>query len=273
MRYAIAVAMLIVLAGANAPASASESRKQLGLRLDALTARVKVLEGRMLTGDPAALRLQQRLDDLEAQLRTQTGANERISFENRKLQESLKSLQSAVDLLSREMQDVRAQAHNANAALGRFLTGDAPPASESGAKAMAALKDEQMAAAMQKNYGEAKSSLAQGYFDQAKAGFSAFVERYGDQPLAGPALFWLGEIAAVQGDYRAAAKAYIETLKRFPKGSKAPEAMVRLGAALNAMGDKAEDCRTLKAFSGQYPKASAAVRARAKIERQRAGCP
>lgn len=273
MRFAIPLLALSVLAGALAPASASESRKQLGLRLDALTERVKALEERMLTGDPAAVRLQQRLDDLEAQLRTQTGASERISFENRKLREQLKSLQSAVNLLSREMQDVREQARQANAALGRYLTGDAAPARESGARAMAAIKDEQLAAAMQKSYADAKSALEQGYFDQAKAGFEAFVQRFGDQPLAGPALFWLGEINAVQGDYRAAANAYIESLKRFPKGSKAPEAMVRLGAALNAMGDKTEACRTLKAFPGRYPKASAAVRVRAKIERQRAGCP
>lgn len=255
------------------PAKAAESRKEMALRIDSLQMRVDALENLMLTGDPAAVRLQQQFEALAAQLREQIGNNERLQFENRKRQDEYIGLQRTVDLLAKDLQSVRDEARGANAALGRFLTGEGEPAKEEhlSAKALAA-SDDEAALAMQRSYEEAKSYLEQGYFDQARAGFDVFVTEHGEHALSGPALFWLGEIAAVQGDFRSATNAYIETLKRFPKGSKAPEAMVKLGAALGALGDTEEACRTLKAVPGQYPKATAGVRARADIERRRAGC-
>lgn len=273
MRALSIFALSTILVGFSVSAKAAESRKELGLRLDALQARVLVLEERMLTGDPAAVRLQQQYDAVAAQLSNQIGITERLQFENRKREDETKGLQNALDLMSKELQSVRAEAQGANAALGRFLTGDGEVAKEEQtAIAALAISDDDTAFAAQQLYSEAKGYLEQGYFDQARAGFDVFVSDYGTQPLAGPALFWLGEIAAVQGDFRSAIAAYIETLKRFPKGSKAPEAMVKLGSALGALGDTVEACRTLKAFPNQYPKANAGVRARADIERRRVGC-
>jgi tol-pal system protein YbgF len=269
MRYALIFVLFSLLSSFAMPVRSAESKKQIAARLDTLQGRVDALENRM----PAAVQLQDRLDDLEAQLRTQTGAGERLQFENKKRKDEVAALQSAIDILTRDMQSLRQEAQKANAALGRYLTGDSEPAREEQAVARTddLIDDNSMAA--KQSYDAAKSLLEQGYFDQARSGFEVFITQYGDAPLSGPALFWLGEIASVQGDYRGATNAYIETLKRFPKGSKAPEAMVKLGAALSALGDKQEACRTLKAFPSQYPKASAGVRARAKIERSRAGCP
>ncbi len=268
MRLTKTLVLTSLLAGLAMPASAAESKKEIAARLDALQARVGVVETRM----PAAVRLHERLDDLEQQLRVQTGANERLEFENRKRADELTGLQRAVDLLTRDMESLRQDARNANASLGRYLTGEGEPAREArlSTKASAALDDD--AQATQTSYAQAKTFLEQGYFDQARTAFEVFITEHENVPLTGPALFWLGEIAAVQGDFRGATNAYIETLKRFPKGSKAPEAMVKLGAALYALGDKVEACRTLKALPSQYPKAATGVRARAKIERSRAGC-
>ncbi len=267
MRHAILFVLIFLLAGTVVPANAAESKKEIALRLDGVQGRVDKIETRM----PAAVNMQQRLDDLETQLRNQTGANERLEFENRKRRDELAGLQSAVKILSKEVQLALGAARNANAMLGRFLIGEGVPVQEEQSAANAAADDEAALMAQQR-YGEAKTYLEQGYFDQAKVSFEAFVAEYGSVELTGPALFWLGEIAAVQGDFRAATNAYIETLKRFPKGSKAPEAMVKLGASLFALGDQEEACRTLKAFPGQYPKAAAGIRARAGIERRRAGC-
>jgi tol-pal system protein YbgF len=265
-RFALTLVLTSLLVGMVVPASASESKKEIAARLDALQGRVDAVETRM----PAAVNMQQRLDDMEAQMRTLTGTNERLVFENKKRKDELTGLQRAIDILATQVQNARDSAHNANAALGRFITGDdATPAEE---KTIDNAPQDEETLMAQQRYAEAKAYLEQGYFDQAQAAFEAFVAAHGNAALSGPALFWLGEIAAVQGDYRGATNAYIETLKRFPKGSKAPEAMVKLGAALFALGEKDEACRALKAFPAQYPKASAGVRARAQIERRRAGC-
>lgn len=267
-RFTIFLVAFSFMVGIAMSAGASESKKEIAARLDALQTRVDAVENRM----PEATQLQQRLDDMEVQLRTQTGANERLEFENRKRRDELTGLQRAIDVLAKEMQDIRQETRNANAALGRYITGDGEPTREEqiGTRTNDLVDENAMAA--KQRYNEAKAYLEQGYFDQARTAFDGFVSAYSSDPLAGPALYWLGEIAAVQGDFRGATNAYIETLKRFPKGSKAPEAMVKLGAALNALGDKEEACRTLKAFPGQYPKAAAGIRARAGIERRRAGC-
>ncbi len=268
MRLITSLVLISFLAGVSMPARAAESKKEIAARLDAVQKRVEMLEGRM----PAAVQMQERLDDLESQLRSQTGTTERLEFENRKRRDELIALQRAFDILSKDVQEARTAARQANAALGRMLTGEGGPVREEQALNGNAPVSDAYALEAKTAYDEAKAFLEQGYFDQARAAFEGFITSYGDDPLAGPALFWLGEINAVQGDFRSATNAYIETLKRFPKGSKAPEAMVKLGAALFALGDQEEACRALKAFPAQYPKAAAGVRARAKIERARAGC-
>ena len=266
MRYVLTLLLLSFLTGAAVPARAAESKKEMAARIDALQTRMDAVENRM----PSAVNFQQRLDDMETQLQGLTGTNERLEFENRQRKDELKGLQRTVDLLADEVQKTRETARNANAALGRFITGEDVPPSEERPNNTAEPDEETLAA--QQRYAEAKAFLEQGYFDQAQNAFEAYITDYASLPLAGPALYWLGEIAAVKGDYRGATNAYIETLKRFPKGSKAPEAMVKLGAALFALGDKVEACRALKAFPSQYPKAAAGVRARAEIESRRAGC-
>ncbi len=274
MRYLLYILTLGLALSWSVPLAArTESRKELAARLDDTQARLKVLEDRMLTGDPAAVRLQQRLDDLEAQMRRQVGDNERLGFENKRLREDLDTVQSALKLVGADAQTAKAQAMQANAALGRYITGGEPAHEESQAAAAAknAAFDSQQAQ-IQSQYNEAKGYLERGFFDQALAAFEAFTSAYPTDALSGPAFYWMGEIMAVQGKPREAANQYIATLKQFPKGSKAPEAMVRLGATLYTMGDAAEACRTLRAVSKTYPKASASVKAKARLERRRANC-
>lgn len=270
------------------PVHAAESRKELGERLDALTARVKVLEDRMLTGDPAAVRLQERIDALEQSMRQQTGENERLRFENKQQRDDIQTLKSEMDLIQSDLNKALADSAEARRALGAYITGDtqtpaanADGANDSGtvangAKDQSAQSAEDAADAVKdspdNDFAQARKYLNNGDFDQAGFALNAFVKKYPKNQHAGEALFWLGEIAMVRNDPHTAASLYIKTLKDFPKGRLAPDAMVKLAAALNALGDKKEACNTLKVFPKQYPKAGAAVKAKAGIEARRAGC-
>ena len=93
-----------------------------------------------------------------------------------------------------------------------------------------------------------------------------------DAPDAGEIQFWLGETYYVRQGYADAADAYIASMRKSPKGIKAPDAMVRLAGALRGLGKKDEACRTLDSFPAQYPNAAASIRTRHKTELARTGC-
>jgi len=280
MRFLMLI--LFVLLTLPSGVLAADSRKELGFRIDALVLRIQVLEDRMLTGDPAAIRLQQRVDELERQLRTQVGENERMRFENARQRSDIDAMRSELDLLSVDVRNAREAASSARAALGGYITGGGadPELGESNADQEAVLpsgdpaisgEDAPMQGA-QARFAEARLILENGFFDQAYSSLQDFVRDFSDDELSGQALYWLGEIQMVRGNPERAAEHYVASLKRFRKGERAPDAMVKLAAAFSAMGDKDEACRTLKLFPNEYPKASTAVKSKAEIESRRAGC-
>jgi len=97
-----------VLAAFAAPAQA-QSKKDLAAQNAALNERLTRLEQRMLTGDPAAERLMQRIDALESAQRSLRGELETISFERDNYKGEVEALASDI----REMQDLfnRMQIH------------------------------------------------------------------------------------------------------------------------------------------------------------------
>ena len=84
--------------------------------------------------------------------------------------------------------------------------------------------------------------------------------------------YYLGESYYVRGGYADAADAYITSMKRDPRGVKAPDAMVRLAGALRELGKTSESCATLASLPRQYPNASPTVTSKAQLEAARAGC-
>jgi len=82
----------------------------------------------------------------------------------------------------------------------------------------------------------------------------------------------LGETYFVNKAHANAADAYITSMRKDPGGVKAPDAMVRLAAALRELGKTTEACQTLDSFPAQYPNAPADVRDKARTEQLRTGC-
>ena len=76
----------------------------------------------------------------------------------------------------------------------------------------------------------------------------------------------------MRGGYADAADAYITSMRKDPKGMKAPDAMVRLAATLGKLGNKSEACQTLATFPAQFPNASSSTKEKARVEAARTGC-
>lgn len=127
-------------------------------------------------------------------------------------------------------------------------------------------------ASPQQQYDGAMDLLSRAQYAEAQGAFRAFVAANPTDQLAGPAQFWVGDIAFTQKDYQGSAKAFAEVLKRYSKTSKAPEAMLKLGLSLLELGQKKEGCTTLGALKVKYPTAAKPLVDRAAKRSVEAAC-
>jgi tol-pal system protein YbgF len=279
-----AVATMLVV---SAPAQ-SQSRRELGERIDATEVRIGELEASFLAGDPVADTLLQRMEALDYQLREMTGEIERLSFENRQLRGQVRSLESDIELLRAPPQPAaltEAEAWMSEGLETRPATAGSPgvavtnpddPHAEERAAATGVLGSNLGAVEPTSDpnliYGQARGRLLDGDFAGAQIGFELFIAEHNDDRRAGEALYWLGETFFVRDDYAAAADSYIASLRKEPEGVKAPDALIRLAASLHGLGRTDDACGTLARFGQQFPNASQASRDRAAREATRANC-
>ncbi|HCX09760.1 MAG TPA: hypothetical protein DHU81_05270, partial [Hyphomonas sp.] len=84
----------------------------------------------------------------------------------------------------------------------------------------------------------AKSKLIQFDYAGAEEAFRAFLERFGDDPQAGEAHYWLGESLYQQKAYADSGAAYTTMIRSYPDNPRAPDALVKLARAMRLIGDK-----------------------------------
>jgi tol-pal system protein YbgF len=120
-------------------------------------------------------------------------------------------------------------------------------------------------------YKRSDEALLRRQFPEAEQGFRDFISKYPDHSLTGSAQYWLGETFYVQGDYRTAAQNFLAGYQKYPKSRRAPDSLLKLGLALNKLGQKSQACAALGNVSSEFPKAVEAKK-RAQTEFKRAGC-
>ncbi len=118
---------------------------------------------------------------------------------------------------------------------------------------------------------QSNEALLRRQFPLAQEGFKKLLESYPDHSLAGSAQYWLGETYYAQGDYRTAAQSFLTGYQKYPKGRRAPDSLLKLGLALNKLGQRDQACSSLGAVAVEYPKAIEAKK-RATVELKRVGC-
>jgi tol-pal system protein YbgF len=120
-------------------------------------------------------------------------------------------------------------------------------------------------------YKRSDEALLRRQFGDAELGFKKFLTSYPDHNLAGSAQYWLGETYYAQGDYRTAAQNFLRGYQKYTKSRRAPDSLLKLGMALNKLGQKQQACVALGNVGAEYPKAVEAKK-RAQTEFKRAGC-
>ncbi|MCO4823887.1 MAG: tol-pal system protein YbgF [Amylibacter sp.] len=107
-------------------------------------------------------------------------------------------------------------------------------------------------------------------FASANSQFDTLVANFPGGPLTVEAHYWKGASQAGLGDWNGAARSFLESFSGSPQGTKAPDALYRLGISLRELGQVEEACLMLSEVPIRYP--SAAVLGEAAAERDALGC-
>jgi tol-pal system protein YbgF len=119
--------------------------------------------------------------------------------------------------------------------------------------------------------------LAYGYvlrhdYALAEDSFRAFLSKYPNDRLTSEATFWFGETLFQRQRFRDAAEAFLNVSTKFEGSAKAPDALLRLGQSLAALGEKEAACASLGEVLRKFPRASAAVKQGVAREQKRVRC-
>ncbi len=109
--------------------------------------------------------------------------------------------------------------------------------------------------------------------DGATRAFQAFVAQHPNDPLAGNATYWLGQIYFTQGKYELAAPIFFDAYRKYPKSAKAGDSLLKVGLSMSALGKKKEACAALNRFSAEFPDAGDTLKRQAAAEKQKLACP
>ena len=101
----------------------------------------------------------------------------------------------------------------------------------------------------EKQYEFASSFLKIGDYNTAERAFLEFIQLNPDHNLAGNAQYWYAETFRIRQLYTDAASAYLEGYQKYPKSSKAPINLLKLGVSLVQIGEKDQGCLMISGVS------------------------
>ena len=124
----------------------------------------------------------------------------------------------------------------------------------------------------EKQYEFAVSFLKVGDYETAEYALREFIDDNPKHELAGNAQYWYGETFRVRQLYQDAAIAYLDAYQKYPKSSKAPVNLLKLGVMLVQIGEKQQGCTMILGVKDQYPKANQSIIQKAEYEKKKFNC-
>ena len=124
----------------------------------------------------------------------------------------------------------------------------------------------------EEQYKFAVSFIKVGDYETAELALREFVDSNSKHKLAGNAQYWYGETFRVRQLYQDAATAYLDGYQKYPKSTKAPVNLLKLGVMLVQIGEKEQGCSMILGLKDQYPKANQSVIQKAEYEKKKFNC-
>ena len=121
-------------------------------------------------------------------------------------------------------------------------------------------------------YNFALGLIKQADYPAAEEALRSFVQQHPNDALAGNAQYWIGETYYQREKYADAAVAFAEGYKRYPKGPKAADDLLKLGMSLSRANQKQNACITLAQLDRDFPNPGNTIKERVKDEKKKLGC-
>jgi tol-pal system protein YbgF len=121
-------------------------------------------------------------------------------------------------------------------------------------------------------YNFAFGLLKQADYSAAEEALKSFIRQHPDDGLAGSAQYWLGETYYARGNYAEAASAFAEGYKRYPKGVKAADDLLKLGMSLARANQRQNACIAFAQLDREFPNSGSAIKERARDEKKKLSC-
>ncbi|WP_135212260.1 tetratricopeptide repeat protein [Vitreimonas flagellata] len=240
---------------------------------------------------------QDRIEELEGQLREATAENERLQYEIIQRDREITRLRGMVGELAGVNQSLSTppaegaapapgaatpapnggggQASNSGlneaqraavGTLGAIPAATAPSGSNPPPAAAAAPADPAA------QYSRARELLVAGQLAEAETAFADFLQAHPRANTAVDARFWLAYTQLARNNYNDAATNFLAYMRAAPNGPRAAEAQVRLGMALIGGDRRAEGCGAFTSLATRYPNAPRNIRDLATREARAAQC-
>ena len=124
----------------------------------------------------------------------------------------------------------------------------------------------------EEQYKFAVSFIKVGDYETAELALREFVDNNSNHQLAGNAQYWYGETFRVRQLYQDAATAYLDGYQNYPKSSKAPVNLLKLGVMLVQIGEKEQGCSMILGIKDQYPEANQSIIQKSEYEKKKFNC-
>lgn len=248
-----AVLSLLLLAPAGAEA---QSVNDLRYRLSTVEAELGQIRTQLRAGGGAATggvglaatSALDRLDRLEQEIRALTGRVEELAHQQRQIAEDAQRRFGDIEFRLTELEGGDVAALTPPPPLG------GPPATSTANQPAAAVSVSE-----RDDLDRAIEDVRQGRYDQAEQRLRQFLNTYGESPLRGEALYWLGESQLTRGAYSEAARSFLDGYNADAQGEKAARTLYRLGVTLGRLGQQRDACLTLAEVETRFPSADSAL--------------
>lgn len=225
--------------------------------------------------------LQNRLNQIERDLRNLTGKLEEQDHATRQLQQKIDMLEARLNApppQAAAQDTIPAPAAAADPAVIPPMMADGTPAVIPSAQAPVAddiitgaetgVAATDAAGLYEQGFGQIKAQQ----YAQAETSFASFIQQYPTHALAPNALYWLGETYYVRGDFDKASRTFAEAYQKYPNGPKGADNLLKLGLSLAGKGEKDNACIALAQLRKEYPKGPEPVLKRGEQEMSSLGC-
>jgi tol-pal system protein YbgF len=115
-------------------------------------------------------------------------------------------------------------------------------------------------------YDDAYTLYHQGRFEDAERRFEEFLAVAPPTELSDNAQYWIGAARLSRGDHRGSLAAFRRTVELYPEGNKVPDALFKMGQALEELGDPGEARGVYEELARRFPDTAAAALALERLD-------